>query len=165
MGASYVLVGSLRRAGARLRINAQLVDSATDFPLWSERYDREMEDVFEVQDEIAQKIAAALRITLSPQEQQALSAKPTENLLWEIQSLTDRPGSRCVFVGQSNRVAGLTGSPTNAQPPGSLAERLLNLLEGREVLAYVTGRRGLRRFARALRARLLEFENVTASPR
>ncbi len=80
LGASYVLVGSLRRAGARLRINAQLVDTTTDFPLWSERYDREMKDVFEVQDEIAQKIAAALRITLSPQEQQALSAKPTENL-------------------------------------------------------------------------------------
>ena len=80
LGASYVLVGSLRRAGTRLRINAQLVDAATDFPLWSERYDREMKDVFEVQDEIAQKIAAALRITLSPQEQQALSAKPTENL-------------------------------------------------------------------------------------
>jgi len=80
LGASYVLAGSLRRAGARLRINAQLVDAATDFPLWSERYDREMKDVFEVQDEIAQKIAAALRITLSPQEQQALSKKPTENL-------------------------------------------------------------------------------------
>jgi serine/threonine protein kinase/cytochrome c-type biogenesis protein CcmH/NrfG len=80
LGASYVLAGSLRRAGARLRINAQLVDAATDFPLWSERYDREMKDVFEVQDEIAQKIAAALRITLSPQEQEALSAKPTENL-------------------------------------------------------------------------------------
>ena len=80
LGASYVLVGSLRRAGARLRINAQLVDASTDFPIWSERYDREMEDVFEVQDEIAQKIASALRITLSPQEQKALSAKPTENL-------------------------------------------------------------------------------------
>jgi serine/threonine protein kinase/Flp pilus assembly protein TadD len=80
LGASYVLAGSLRRAGTRLRINAQLVDAATDFPLWSERYDREMKDVFEVQDEIAEKIAAALRITLSPQEQQALSAKPTEDL-------------------------------------------------------------------------------------
>jgi non-specific serine/threonine protein kinase len=80
LGVSYVLVGSLRRAGARLRINAQLVDATTNFPLWSERYDREMKDVFEVQDEIAQKIAAALRITLSPQEQQALSAKPTEDL-------------------------------------------------------------------------------------
>ncbi len=79
LGASYVLVGSLRRAGNRLRINAQLVDASTDFPLWSERYDREMADVFEVQDEIASKIATALRITLSPQEQQALAAKPTEN--------------------------------------------------------------------------------------
>jgi serine/threonine protein kinase/cytochrome c-type biogenesis protein CcmH/NrfG len=80
LGASYVLAGSLRRAGVRLRINAQLVDASTDFPLWSERYDREMKDVFEVQDEIAQKIAAALRITLSPQEQQALSARPTDDL-------------------------------------------------------------------------------------
>jgi len=78
--ATYVLAGSLRRAGNRLRINAQLVDTHTDFPLWSERYDREMQDVFEVQDEIARNIAEALRITLSPQEQAALAAKPTENL-------------------------------------------------------------------------------------
>lgn len=80
LGASYVLSGSLRRSGNRLRINAQLVDANTDFPVWSERYDREMEDVFAVQDEIASKIAEALRITLSPQEQEALAEKPTENL-------------------------------------------------------------------------------------
>ena len=80
LGAAYVLAGSLRRAGNRLRINAQLVDTRTDFPLWSERYDREMQDVFEVQDEIARKIAEALRITLSPQEQAAISARPTDNL-------------------------------------------------------------------------------------
>jgi non-specific serine/threonine protein kinase len=78
--AAYVLGGSLRRAGNRLRINTQLMDAQTDFPLWSERYDREMKDVFEVQDEIARKIAEALRITLSPQEQEAISAKPTDNL-------------------------------------------------------------------------------------
>ena len=80
LGAAYVLAGSLRRSGTRLRITTQLVDTHTDFPLWSERYDREMKDVFEVQDEIAQKIAAALRIQLSPQEQEALAAKPTDNL-------------------------------------------------------------------------------------
>jgi non-specific serine/threonine protein kinase len=79
LGASHVLAGSLRRIGNRLRINAQLIDATNEFPLWSERYDREMEDVFAVQDEIASKIAAALRITLSPQEQEALAAKPTEN--------------------------------------------------------------------------------------
>jgi len=80
LGAAYVLTGTLRRAGARLRINAQLVDTHTDFPLWSERFDREMKDVFEVQDEMARKIAEALRVTLSPQELEALSVKPTENL-------------------------------------------------------------------------------------
>ena len=80
LGAACVLAGSLRRAGNRLRITAQLVDTHTDFPLWSERYDREMKDVFEVQDEIARNIAEALRITLTPQEQAALATKPTENL-------------------------------------------------------------------------------------
>jgi non-specific serine/threonine protein kinase len=78
--AAFALTGSVRRAGNRLRINAQLVDTRTDFPLWSERYDREMKDVFEVQDEIARKIAEALRVTLTPQEQEALAARPTADL-------------------------------------------------------------------------------------
>jgi len=77
---AFVLTGTLRRSGNRLRITTQLVDTQTDFPLWSERYDREMKDVFEVQDEIARKIAEALRITLSQQELEAIAAKPTENL-------------------------------------------------------------------------------------
>ena len=80
LNAAYVLTGTLRRAGNRLRITTQLVDTRTDFPLWCERYDREMKDVFEVQDEIARKIAEALRVTLSPQELEALAIKPTENL-------------------------------------------------------------------------------------
>ncbi|HTA52550.1 MAG TPA: protein kinase [Candidatus Acidoferrum sp.] len=80
LGAAYALTGTIRRAGARLRINAQLVDTRTDFPLWSERFDREMKDVFEVQDEMARKIAEALRVTLSPQELEALAVKPTESL-------------------------------------------------------------------------------------
>src|SRR5262249_33580978 len=79
LSAQYVLAGSLRRAGNRIRITAQLVDTKTEFPLWSERFDRELQDVFEVQDEIARKIAEALRITLSPQEQKAIEAKPTAN--------------------------------------------------------------------------------------
>jgi len=78
--AAFVLTGTLRRAGNRLRITTQLVDTQTEFPLWSERYDREMKDVFEVQDEIARKIAEALRITLSQQELEDLATKPTENL-------------------------------------------------------------------------------------
>jgi serine/threonine protein kinase/tetratricopeptide (TPR) repeat protein len=80
LNAAFVLGGSLRRAGNRLRINTQLMDARTAFPLWSERYDRELQDIFEVQDEIARKIAEALRITLTPQERAAIAAKPTENL-------------------------------------------------------------------------------------
>ncbi|MEO8499714.1 MAG: protein kinase [Vicinamibacteria bacterium] len=77
--AAFVLAGSIRRGGNRLRITAQLVDPQTDSLVWSERYDREMADVFSVQDEIARNIAEALRITLSPQEQADLATRPTES--------------------------------------------------------------------------------------
>jgi serine/threonine protein kinase/Flp pilus assembly protein TadD len=80
LNAAYVLGGSLRRAGNRVRINAQLIETTTGHTLWAERYDREMEDVFVVQDEIARAIAQAFRITLSPQEQKALARKPTDNV-------------------------------------------------------------------------------------
>jgi non-specific serine/threonine protein kinase len=80
LDATYVLSGSLRRAGNRLRITAQLVETRSRHSVWVERYDREMADVFEVQDEIARKIAQALRITLSPQEEAHLAQKPTEDL-------------------------------------------------------------------------------------
>jgi serine/threonine protein kinase/Flp pilus assembly protein TadD len=80
LGAHYILVGSIRRAGNRLRITAQLVETRTGTAVWAERFDREMKDVFEVQDDIARAITQALRIQLSPQEEKALAAKPTENL-------------------------------------------------------------------------------------
>lgn len=80
LDAAYVLGGSLRRAGNRLRITVQLVDSRTGHSVWAERYDRELKDMFEVQDEIARSISQALRITLSPQEEKAIASKPTENL-------------------------------------------------------------------------------------
>lgn len=80
LNAQYVLGGSLRRAGNRLRINAQLIEARTGHAVWAERYDRELKDVFEVQDEIARSITQALRIQLTPQEEKALAAKPTDNL-------------------------------------------------------------------------------------
>jgi serine/threonine protein kinase/Flp pilus assembly protein TadD len=79
--ASYVLGGSLRRAGNRLRITAQLVETRSGHTLWAQRYDREMADVFEVQDEIARSIAQAFRINLTPQEESKIARKPTENSL------------------------------------------------------------------------------------
>jgi tetratricopeptide (TPR) repeat protein len=80
LNAAYVLGGSLRRAGTRLRVNANLVETTTGLTIWAKRYDRELADVFEVQDEIARSIAEALRVTLTPQEHNAIATKPTENL-------------------------------------------------------------------------------------
>jgi len=80
LDAAYVLGGSVRRAGNRLRITAQLVETRTGRSVWAERYDREMKDVFEVQDDIARSITQALRITLSPQEEKTIASKPTESL-------------------------------------------------------------------------------------
>src|ERR1700758_2946434 len=79
LGAAYVLEGSIRRAGNRVRITAQLVEASTTHSVWAERYDRQLEDVFAIQEEIARSIAQALRITLTPQEEKTISHKPTEN--------------------------------------------------------------------------------------
>lgn len=74
-----VLEGSIRRAGDRVRITAQLIDAATDSHLWSETYDREMKDVFAIQDDIAQSITDALQITLSPKERRAIQNVATSD--------------------------------------------------------------------------------------
>ncbi|MHB8500642.1 MAG: protein kinase domain-containing protein [Candidatus Acidiferrales bacterium] len=79
LGATFVLEGTIRRSGNRLRITAQLVESSTRHSVWAERYDRQLEDVFAIQDEIARSIAQALRITLTPQEEKIIGLKPTEN--------------------------------------------------------------------------------------
>jgi non-specific serine/threonine protein kinase len=66
LGVTTILEGSLRKAGNRLRISAQLANVGDGFQLWSETYDRELDDVFAIQDEISQSIADALRVTLAP---------------------------------------------------------------------------------------------------
>jgi serine/threonine protein kinase/Flp pilus assembly protein TadD len=80
LNAAYVLSGSLRRAGNRLRITAQLVETRTRHSVWAERYDRQMEDVFAIQDEIAQSIASALKVVLTESEKQAIAKAPTADV-------------------------------------------------------------------------------------
>jgi serine/threonine protein kinase/Flp pilus assembly protein TadD len=77
---STVLEGSVRKMGNRLRITAQLVNVADGYHLWSERYDREMEDVFAIQDDISQAIVKALRVILSEGEKKAIESSRTDNL-------------------------------------------------------------------------------------
>ncbi len=79
LGVSTILEGSVRRAGDHVRITAQLIETRTDSHLWSETYDRELKDVFAIQDDIARSIVEALRITLSPKERRALQNDATAN--------------------------------------------------------------------------------------
>jgi TolB-like protein/Flp pilus assembly protein TadD len=78
LGVRYVLEGSVRRSGRKMRITAQLIDAADGYHLWSDRYDRDIEDVFEVQDDIARNIAGALRLVLSEGENQLIAKVPTQ---------------------------------------------------------------------------------------
>ncbi len=80
LNAETLLEGSVRKAGSQLRITAQLVNVATGYHMWSKRYDRELRDVFEIQDEISRSIVEALEIELSGRERRALSARPTDNI-------------------------------------------------------------------------------------
>ncbi|MDJ0957387.1 MAG: adenylate/guanylate cyclase domain-containing protein [Arenicellales bacterium] len=80
LGVRYVLEGSVRRAGGKLRINAQLIDASTGGHLWAERYDSDSKDVFSLQNQVIGRIATALEVTLTDSEKSQLERIPTRNL-------------------------------------------------------------------------------------
>ena len=80
LGVRYVLEGSVRKFGDRIRVTAQLIDVKTDQHVWAERYDRELQDVFAIQDEITMNIIIALQVKLTEGEQAALKVRGTDNL-------------------------------------------------------------------------------------
>ena len=77
LGVSHVLEGSVRKAGGRVRINAQLIDGATGDHAWADRYDRDLDDIFAIQDEISRAIVDALKLKLLPQEKKAIGERCT----------------------------------------------------------------------------------------
>lgn len=80
LNAAYVLEGSIRRDGSCLRITARLAETTHGHSVWAERYDRRLEDVFDIQDEIAKSIALALRVVLTETEKNAIEKVPTSNI-------------------------------------------------------------------------------------
>ena len=80
LGVSHVLEGSVRKSGARVRITAQLIDGATGDHVWAERYDRDLDDIFAIQDEITKAIVAALKLKLLPEEKKAIEQRGTSNV-------------------------------------------------------------------------------------
>ena len=79
LGATHVVEGSVRRAGSQVRITAQLIEASTSHQLWAERYDRDLTDIFAVQDEISKAIVEALELTLLPSEEEAINARSTSD--------------------------------------------------------------------------------------
>ncbi|MFL6530378.1 MAG: tetratricopeptide repeat protein [Chthoniobacterales bacterium] len=79
LGVSAILEGTVRKAGNRVRVNVQLINSDNDEHMWAQEYDRDLVDVFEIQTDLAQKIANELQAKLSPSEKAQLTRKPTEN--------------------------------------------------------------------------------------
>ena len=85
LGVRYVVEGSVRRAGSRVRITAQLIDAVADTHLWAERYDRDLEDIFAVQDEVTQAVVTAIEPTLGSAERARARRKPAKSLdAWEL---------------------------------------------------------------------------------
>jgi TolB-like protein/Flp pilus assembly protein TadD len=81
LGVAYVLEGSVRRYADKIRITAQLIDARTDIHTWAEYYDRALSDVFAIQSEVAEKIAAELKANISPSEHAAIQSQPTQDLI------------------------------------------------------------------------------------
>jgi adenylate cyclase len=79
LGVTHVLEGSVRKAGGRVRITAQLIDGDTGGHAWADRWDRDLDDIFALQDEISQAIVAALKLTLLPEEKQAIERRGTDS--------------------------------------------------------------------------------------
>jgi TolB-like protein/Flp pilus assembly protein TadD len=80
LGVAHILEGTVQRAGDRIRVSAQLIDARTDAHLWGERYDRELADVFAIENELAEQIVSQLKSHLSPNEKAAIEERPTKDL-------------------------------------------------------------------------------------
>jgi serine/threonine protein kinase/TolB-like protein len=127
LGVANVLEGSVQISGDRVRINAQLIDTQTDTQIWAEQYDRKLEDIFALQSELAQTIAAQLKATLSTGEKAEIWRQPTQDL--QAYDLYLR--ARAAFRGRGGTIPwkeaiSLLNTATARDPKFTLAYCLLN---------------------------------------
>ncbi|CAN5610724.1 hypothetical protein BH24GEM3_BH24GEM3_03640 [soil metagenome] len=131
LGVAHVLEGSVQRAGERVRINAQLIDAGTDAQLWAERYDRPLQDIFALQSEIAQQIAQALRVRISPNERARLERPRTANLtaydyVLRAREFVRRQNSRDIEAGIELLRRARELDPTYADANAALANAFIS---------------------------------------
>jgi len=147
MGVRYVLEGSVQFSGERLRVTAQLIDALTGYHLFSERYDRELKDIFATQDDIAMKILTATRVTLTQGEEARMFAKGTKNLEAYLKLMQAREHHE-VFTKESQALARQLAEEAIALDPGyALAYSYAALALAHEVLVgtYSNPREALER--------------------
>jgi adenylate cyclase len=154
---SHVLEGSVRKVGGRVRITAQLVDGSSNDHLWAERYDRDLNDIFALQDEISEAIVKALKLKLLPEERQAIQQRGTEN----IEAYNLYLMARQLYVtgneGDARRAQGivrLCGRATEIDPDYARAWALLAL--GQTILRFLHDRKSEDGLAAAERALALD---------
>jgi adenylate cyclase len=149
----YVLEGSVRRAGGRVRITAQLIEAASDNHVWAERYDRDLNDIFELQDEISQAIVKALKLKLLPEEKKAIEQRGTANLEAYNIYLMARQHYSSGQVGdarKSDSVIRLCRAAIELDPNYARAWALLASAQRNRLYAASTGDDGLAAATRAL---------------
>ena len=140
---SHVLEGSVRKSGGRVRVTAQLIDGATNEHAWAERYDRDLSDIFALQDEISEAIVKALKLTLLPEEKKAIEQRGTESV----------QAYNLYLMARQNHVFGNEGDPkradaivrlctraTEIDPEYSTAWALMAL--GQWILRFIHGSKG-----------------------
>ena len=176
LGVGHVLEGSVRKAGNRVRITAQLIDGATGGHVWAERYDRDLDDIFALQDEISEAIVRALKLKLLPEEKQAISHRGTDSV--EAYNLYLMARQFLVSGNQGNQQAGetilrLCQRATEIDPGYARAWALmahaqtsLRFVEGRSDDGLAAAERALSldaglAEAHAIRARHLHMQGLT----
>ena len=154
LNVTHVLEGSIRKAGNRVRITAQLVDASSNEHVWAERYDRDLSDIFALQDEIAHAIVGALRLKLLPGERRAIEQRGTDNaeaynlyLMARRLYVTGNDGD----TPRAEKVVRLCARATQIDPQYARAWALTAI--GKTILRYIHGRQfedGLRDAERAI---------------
>ncbi|HEV7159328.1 MAG TPA: TIR domain-containing protein [Caulobacteraceae bacterium] len=120
LGVAYVLEGSVRKSGGRVRITAQLIDGARNDHVWAERYDRELTDIFALQDEISEAIVGALKLKLLPEEKKAIERRGTDSV--EAYNL--------YLMARSYFLTGNAGDPRKDEAIEHLAKRAVDIDPG-----------------------------------
>ena len=132
LGVSHVLEGSVRKAGNRIRINAQLIDGSTSKHLWADRFDRDLTDIFEIQDEISKAIVDALKVTLLPAERKAIENRGTTNVeAYDLYLMARQQWISGTFgtVRREQSIARLCNEATQLDPDYAQAWALMGLAQ------------------------------------